>query len=547
MSTSAAQRFISTVSILDDDYDSVDYSTLDPTRQGIVKDRLSKLQAEARRKKEDALAILNAIAKENQRRRWFANPDLWAVERMGLHLWSKQQEVMQAVGANRKTAAVSCHDVGKSFSAALVCCWWLDVHTPGTAFVVTSAPTAPQVKAILWREIGRLHALGKLSGRVNTTEYHQTSPNGNEELVAFGRKPDDYEPTAFQGIHARYVLVVFDEAGGMAGPLWEAADSIIANDDSKFLAIGNPDDPNTEFKTICTPGSGWAVVQIGAFDSPNFTGEPVPDYVSKVLIGRSYVEEKRKKWAPNWYWNAEGSACVPPTDADPTDTNPVWQSKILGRFPKQSSPDSLIPLEWIRLAQQRDLSPSSVDRVLGVDVGGGGDSSTGCLRAGPVFRVLWEDHNPDTMHTCGTAVKHGDSHHVSRIQVDSVGIGRGVADRGKELGKSFISINVGEHPDDEAEAEADEKFKNLRAQLWWKVRTLFESGSIDIDPLDDDLAAELATIKFKRLSDGSIQIESKDDMKRRGQPSPNRADALMLSVAEPRATPGGVLAGRSTW
>src|SRR5687768_6941435 len=136
------------MSILDDDYDlgHVDYTSLDPARQGIVKDRLSKMQAEARRKKENALAILNAIAKENQRRRWFANPDLWAEERMGLHLWSKQREVMRSVGQNRKTAAVSCHDVGKSFSAALVCCWWLDVHTPGSAFVVTSAPTAPQVK-----------------------------------------------------------------------------------------------------------------------------------------------------------------------------------------------------------------------------------------------------------------------------------------------------------------------------------------------------------------------------------------------------------------
>jgi hypothetical protein len=545
------------VSILDDDIDvgSIDYSTLDPQRQSVVRDRLLKLQAEARRKKENALSILNAIARENQRRRWLANPDLWAVERMHVHLWSKQIELMQAVGANRKTAAVSCHDVGKSFSAALTCAWWLDVHPPGSAFVVTSAPTAPQVKAILWREIGKLHAHGKLPGRVNTTEWHMTSANGNEELVAFGRKPDDYEPTAFQGIHARFVLVVFDEACGMAMPLWEAADSIIANDDSKFLAIGNPDDPNTEFKSICEPGSGWALVTIGAFDSPNFTGEPVPDFVSKVLIGKRYVEDKRRKWAPNWYWaDAHGNqvdvdrgvAVVPPIGADAQDTNPVWQSKILGRFPKQSAPDSLIPIEWIRLAQERTIVPHG-EKVLGVDVGGGGDSSTGCLRHGDVFRILWEDHNPDTMHTCGVAVKARRTTGASRVQVDIIGIGRGVTDRGKELHEPFIGINVGESPDEQAEKLADEQFANLRAQYWWGVRERFEQGRIDIDPLDDDLAAELSAIKFKRVSSGKIQIESKIDMKRRGQPSPNRADALMLAHASPRMIKGGVLAGRSTW
>lgn len=542
--------------VLDDLDDQVDFSALDPQRQSVVKDRLSRLQAEARTKRENALAILQAIADENQRVRWLKNPDLWAEERMGVHLWSKQREVMLAVANNRKTAAVSCHDVGKSFSAALIACWWLDAHVPGSAFVVTSAPTAPQVKAILWREIGRLHAHGKLRGRVNTTEYHMTTANGNEELVAFGRKPDDYEPTAFQGIHARYVLVIFDEACGMANALWEAADSIIANDDSAFLAIGNPDDPQTQFHEVCKPGSGWKVVRIGAFDSPNFTGEPCPSEVLKQLIGKAYVEDKRRKWAPSWYWvdalgnptpgYESGVAVVPPPGSDPQDTNPVWQSKILGRFPKQSAPDSLIPIEWILRAQNKEGMRSGL-RTIGVDVGGGGDSSTGCLNDGEVFRILWEDHNPDTMHTCGVAVDMRARHGAASVHVDMVGIGRGVVDRGKELGEPFVGINVGEKADAEAEAEADEQFANLRAQYWWNVRMRFEHNTIDIDPNDLDLAAELASIKFKRKSNGQIQIESKDDMKRRGLQSPNRADALMLANATPRVPAGGVLAGRSTW
>jgi hypothetical protein len=53
---------------------------------------------------------------------------------------------------------------------------------------------------------------------------------------------------------------------------------------------------------------------------------------------------------------------------------------------------------------------------------------------------------------------------------------------------------------------------------------------MDLDPADDDLAAQLGAIKYKFTSRGQIQIESKDDMKKRGLPSPDRADALMLTA-----------------
>lgn len=538
------------MSLLDDIMDEAalpsTFDSLDPTRKAVVAERISKLRNEARHSREDAERILLSVAHELRRRRWFSDPVAWATERMGQHIWSKQEEVLTSIKNNRRTAAVSCHEVGKSFIAADAVCWWLDVHPPGSAFVVTSAPTAPQVKAILWREIGRIHAQGKLAGRVNTTEWHITMPGGNEELVAFGRKPNDYEPTAFQGIHAPYVLFVFDEACGMAAMLWEAADSIIANDNSKALAIGNPDDPTSEFYNVCQPGSGWHVVQISAFDSPNFTGESCPKHILDQLIGRTYVEEKRRKWAANWRWADDGRSVIPPLGADIQDANPVWLSKILGIFPKQSGVGSLIPLEWIRRAQQRVLTPSG-PRGLGVDVGGGGDSSTICHRHGQVARIVHEDHNPDTMHTCGVVVHQLDVTGATEAHIDMVGIGRGVADRGKELGRPFIGINVGEKADEEAEEEAQEAFANLRAQYWWQLRAMFEADNIDIDPQDDDLAAELAAIRFKRLSNGKIQIESKEDMKRRGQPSPNRADALMLAFATPRAEPGGVLSGKVVW
>jgi hypothetical protein len=118
--------------------------------------------------------------------------------------------------------------------------------------LVTTAPTWPQVRNLLWREIRRIHVQGRLPGELNLTEWWI-----NDQLVGFGRKPDDQNAVGIQGIHAKYVLVILDEACGVAKPIWDAVDTLIANDDSRILAIGNPDDPATEFFEVCKPGSGW--------------------------------------------------------------------------------------------------------------------------------------------------------------------------------------------------------------------------------------------------------------------------------------------------
>jgi hypothetical protein len=428
---------------------------------------------------------------------------------------------------------MSCHEIGKSFIAALIACWWIDTHKLGEAFVVTSAPSASQVRTILWREIGRIHSLGELPGRVNQVDWI-IEINGREEQVAVGRKPDEYNPTALQGIHAPFVLVIFDEGCGIRGPLWDAADSLIANDAGKFLTIGNPDDPLAEFYEFAKPGSGYAVVQVGAFDTPNFTGEDIPDTIKRNLIGKRYVEEKRKKWAPNWVWTEDGARCVCPEGQDPSATNPFWQSKVLGLFPQFSSDDTLIPLAWVRAAQERTLPPSE-PHELGVDVGGGADSSTGCERRGSVYRILWEDQNPDTMATTGNVVAALHRTGARVAKVDMIGIGRGVRDRLLEVRKEInalwraVGINVG------LAARSPKHYVNKRSEDWWTVREEFEGGTIDIDPNDEDLAAELVQIKYKRTSLGKIQIESKQEARARGVASPNRADSLMLARADERS------------
>lgn len=460
----------------------------------------------------DPVTELAAITAELNRRQYLQQPVAWVKEVLKEHVWSKQVEIMHSVRDHRKTAVPSCHGAGKSYIAARIAAHWLSTHVPAEAFVVTSAPTARQVRNILWREINRAHGKAGLMGRTNQTEWFVPTRGGKEELVAFGMKPDDLDPAAFQGIHARYVLVIFDEAGGIdSTPLWEAADSLIANDDSRFLAIGNPDDPETEFKKICDPGSGWNVIPISAFDTPNFTGEPVPDNIRPLLVGKVWVGEKKRKWG---------------------EQNPFWISKVLGQFP-ETTVDGLIPVRWIKNAQLRDVAPTA-PHEMGLDVGGGSNNSTYCQRAGFRYRILRRDQNPDTMATCGQLIAMITDRQqkiptapYTRVKVDEIGIGRGVVNRAHELKQVVVlGVNVSRP------AKDPQHFANIRAEGYWALRELFQNNLIDIDADDDDLAAQLVDLRYKRNSRGQVQMESKDDIKRRGKPSPDDADALMLASLE---------------
>lgn len=489
----------------------------------------------------DPLEALAEIEAEIQRRTWIDRPDTWLEQRLHEVTWSKQKEILNSIRLHRLTLVKSCHAIGKSFLSARAAAWWLDIWPVGTAFVVTSAPSGPQIKAILWREIGRAYMRGHLNGRVNQTEWFMKIPDGKEEIVAFGRKPDDYDPAAFQGIHARRVLVILDEANGIRGPLHEAAGSLIANDESKMLMIGNPDDPNGEYFEASKPGSGWNVISISAFDSPNFTGEVLPESVLKQLIGKTYVEEKRRKWAPLWKWTEDGSRCIPPEGVDPeTDpnSNPMWKSKVLGIFPEKTEAGGLLPITWVKAAQLRDLSSTMEEKnavnELGADVGGGGDDSATCHRKGHVYRILRSYTEPDTMIQCGIIIDDLINTGAKCVKVDKIGIGWGIVNRGQELHRPFIGINVGEGATEDDSA-SDERFANLKAELWWNVRNLFERGLIDIDAEDDDLAGELCSIRYERMSSGKIKISPKrKDEKGKTIPSPNRAEALMLAAAPKR-------------
>lgn len=455
---------------------------------------------------------LGSLQSSVTRGHYWRNPDKWIEDKLDGFTWSKQKEIAFSVRDNRRTAVQSCHGPGKSWIASAIVCCFIDNHKPGEAIAITSAPTGEQVRAILWKEINRAHSKGNLFGRMNQTEWWARMPTGHEEMIAFGRKPADHTPGGFSGIHGKKVLVVLDEASWIHRNIWDSIDSLLANEDSRILAIGNPEDPTSEFFDVCKPGSGWNVIKISAFDTPNFTGEYVPEEVGRSLISPLWQQEKLKKWGID---------------------NPLYIAKILGEFPMITE-DTLIQIPWIRAAQYRTLKPT-LPIEFGVDVaGGGGNRSIIAVRKGNVVRLRPPIRLRNTMYTLEKVIRAIKEEEPTRIKVDYIGIGQGIVDRAEQITnnrsdgwrctKDVVGINVG------LPSKNDKEYKNVRAHGYWNLREKFEEGSIDI-PDNDDLLAQLSDIRY-RPSDGKILIESKKDMRKRGRSSPDEADAVMLSMLD---------------
>lgn len=454
-------------------------------------------------------------------RQYQSRPVEFVTDELGEFVWSKQREIAHAVRDHRRVAVHSAHQTGKSWLAARLVSWWLACHEFGDAFVVTTAPTGPQVRAILWREIARAHRAGNLPGRLNQTEWFMvatglryTSPRHHEEMVAFGRKPSDYDPSAFQGIHARHVLVVVDEACGVPEVIFNSAGSLVANEHSRILAIGNPDDPGSHFAKICGPGSAWHVIHVDGLMTPNFTGEEIPERLRDLLISPVYVEDSKQEWG---------------------EDSPLYLSKVRGLF-SSDRPDGVIPLSLIRKCQaERAWEPANLLPVeLGVDVGAGGDETVIRERRGVKVGRTWRTRTKDPMAACGTIVQAIETTGATRVKVDVIGVGWGIAGRLEELGRegrhkaAIGRVNVGEA------STQPKRFPRLRDELWWTFRELLQQSALDLAGLDDTTIAQLIAPTWLPDSAGRIHVEPKADTRKRIGRSPDDADALLLSVCQAR-------------
>jgi phage terminase large subunit len=488
---------------------------------------------------------------DERMRTYRTRPERFAAEVLGSHWWSRQKDAAELVAKHRRVAVKSANGVGKTYLAADLALWFLYTHRP--SIVLTTAPTWRQVRYLLWEEIRkRFRSLEPpLPGRLLNTRL-----SAAEGWFALGLATDD--PVKFQGFHADNLLIIFDEASGIPDSIWEAAEGVAVGKTNKVLAIGNPLTTTGRFYKLFKSQSGWRRQTISALSHPNITeAEPaIPGAVTPEAI-----DERVQEWATAEEEGECGSVgegecgrggvweCGSVGEGERTAAtfewrgrryrpNGMFRSRVLGEFP-DSDEDTLIPLRWIEEAVERKL-PADGCRRAAVDVARfGSDSTVIGLRAGS--RVIRMDvvQGADLMEVSGRAARLAFEERPESIAVDVVGLGSGVVDRLVELGIDGLApFNGGES------AHNRERFANRRAEVYWAMRERFRTGDISI-PRDETLVEELAGLKYQHTSRGQIKMESKDEMKRRGMKSPDRADMLSMLFDSAFDGPSGPTEPRS--
>lgn len=520
---------------------------------------------------------------------FYSSLDTWIKYKLGEDTWSKQKEISVSLKKFRYTAVQSCHGAGKSYIASRAIANWIDSHDAGDAFVVTTAPTSAQVSAILWRETQKAHRKGKLSGNITTAGYPQWKLQG--ELVGYGRKPAEYTDSAFQGIHAPYILIVIDEASGVSESLFNAVDALATNKNARVLAIGNPDDPTSYFAKVCKPNSGWNVIRIDGLRSPLMTRENISALISDgeclqcslsnratslleellneesipyseeavnqrltdSLISPLWVEERLHRWV--------GQPSGEVTISKLASQSALFTAKVRGIFPESNS-DGIIPLGWIEaaIARWHDWSDrgrrldGDPRRVVGADIARFGEDATSiAIRHGDVVTELRGYRFSDTMETTGYIVA-ALREDTDIAVVDVIGVGAGVVDRLRELGKNNLPFNAaaaakhgtGKYIKDRS---GEFRFANLRAAAWWNLRELLDPsrGSTLCLPDSETLRADLTAPRYTVKSGGIIQVELKEDIRKRLGRSTDEGDSVVQAFwtdsesAEFYSTPGSAV------
>jgi len=211
-----------------------------------------------------------------------------------------------------------------------------------------------------------------------------------------------------------------------------------------------------------------------------------------------------------------------------------FRVRVLGEFPLKED-NTVSPADTVQSAQKRDIEsdPDTVP-IWGLDVARfGADSSVLAIRHGNAITELISWKGLSLMELTGRVVDKFNNliprQRPTEILVDSIGLGAGVVDRLQELDLPVRGINVGEA------SSMSGTYLNLRAELWFKLKDWLAAKDCKL-PVDSALFSELVSPRYQFTSSGKMKIESKDEMRKRGLPSPDKADAICLTLASDAAT-----------
>ncbi len=242
------------------------------------------------------LGLPVAKSKKAILQRYQKRPDYFFTEQLDVkpeNLWDRMVEIMYSVRDHRKTSVHAGHGVSKSYTAARIALWFLYCFPPAT--VITSASSFHQLKNVLWREIrdGWDNARVPMGGDFTTLKIDMQPEHGMKWfMIGVSTKPDTVtrEATKFQGFHNENILVIFDEAAGIHTKIWDAAESLMTDENPRWLAIGNPTSVWGEFVNL---DKSWHQIRIASTDTPNFKKGKV---VIPGLAGREFERAYREKY-----------------------------------------------------------------------------------------------------------------------------------------------------------------------------------------------------------------------------------------------------------
>jgi phage terminase large subunit len=442
-------------------------------------------------------------------------PVLFVREVLGVQQLDPWQEnVLRDYGRGERRITIrACHGVGKTAVTA-----WCCVHSLVCRFpqkTVVTAPSKAQLEDALVSEVKKwITALPAALQELFTVKQNRVelTAAANESFFS-ARTARAESPEALQGVHCDpgFVLLVADEASGVPEAIYEAAAGSMSGHNCTTMLLSNPVRSSGFFHdTHHKLHDMWRVYHVSYRDSSRVSGDFVTD------IGRRYGEQSN-----------------------------AFRIRVLGEFPLGDA-DTIIPYDLIASAQQRDIvTRPDLREVWGLDVARFGDDSNALVRRNKLAVLpgieVWD--GVDLMQTAGRVHARWkdlpSDRRPDEILVDVIGLGAGVVDRLRELGLPVRGVNVSEM------ASLNEQYRNLRTELWFRAKEWLQSRDRALpgctkdcanDCAHEQLAQELALLRFGYTSTGKLAAEGKAEVKKRGHKSPNVGDAFVLTFASEPAT-----------
>lgn len=395
-----------------------------------------------------------------------------------------------------RKAIASGHGVGKTALSAWMIIWFA-VTKPHCSGVVT-ANTSSQLVNKTWREVGvwlrRCHFKDWFEYTASRLRHKQFS---EWQIVPVTNSPE--APERFAGLHARYVLMIFDEASAIEKPIWETAVGATSTPGCIWLVMGNPTRAEGEFFECFHKNRHlWSPTHVSCIGSKMVT----PSYVA-------YVKE------------AYG------------DDSDVYRVRVLGQFP-EASMDQLIARGFVERAVERFIDEavwSPMPRIMGVDVARFGSNKTVITkRQGRMVIEVTPFAKRDLAFVAGVVQQHIDEWEPDMVIIDGDGLGAGVVDILRNRKYQIEEFRGGKA------AREPSRYVNARSEAWDKMREWFWQDEIsvpNIQELIDDCCAPL----YYFDPSGRMGLEKKEDMEKRGLQSPDYGDSLALTFGfTPRIT-----------